>query len=106
MSSFFCRFYGGNLIYRGHFNASGDETAVKLAVQYGFGGGYTAWLNGAFLGSAQGNATVSVSENTWSIPDGTLRIGSDNVILVVQGQSSVVLYPNPAYRLTQIILGM
>lgn len=80
-----CRFYGGNLVYRGHFNASGEETAVQLAVQYGFAGGYTAWLNGVFLGSGQGNATVSLSENVWPIPNDTLRVGTDNVLLVVQG---------------------
>lgn len=79
-------FYGGNLVYRGHFNASGEETAVKLAVQYGFAGGYTAWLNGVFLGSGQGNSTVSLSDNSWPIPNGTLRVGADNVILVVQGR--------------------
>ncbi|KAG6833503.1 hypothetical protein H0H87_006075 [Tephrocybe sp. NHM501043] len=52
-------FYGGNLIWRGHFNASGLETAITTTVQYGFAGGYSAWLNGAFLGSSQGNATTT-----------------------------------------------
>ncbi|KAJ3852093.1 glycoside hydrolase family 35 protein [Lentinula lateritia] len=77
-------FYGGNIIFRGHFNATGDETAVNLTVQYGFAGGYSAWLNGAFLGSSQGNATVSLSTNVWPFPDGALKVGADNVLVVLQ----------------------
>ncbi|SJL04082.1 related to Probable beta-galactosidase C [Armillaria ostoyae] len=82
-------FYGGNLIFRGHFEASGDETTVKLAVQYGFAGGYTAWLNGVFLGSGQGNSTVSLSEDSWAIPANTLQVGKDNVLVVVQDHTGI-----------------
>ncbi|KAK0202519.1 glycoside hydrolase family 35 protein [Desarmillaria ectypa] len=82
-------FYGGNLIFRGHFEASGDETTVKLAVQYGFAGGYSAWLNGVFLGSGQGNLSVSLSENSWAIPENTLRVGTDNVLVVVQDHTGI-----------------
>ncbi|KAJ4474972.1 glycoside hydrolase family 35 protein [Lentinula aciculospora] len=77
-------FYGGNLIFRGRFNATGSETAVNLTVQYGFAGGYSAWLNGVFLGSSQGNATVSLSTNVWTFPDGVLEKGAENVLVVLQ----------------------
>ncbi|TFK39704.1 glycoside hydrolase family 35 protein [Crucibulum laeve] len=77
-------FYGGNLIFRGHFTASGQETAIITTVQYGFAGGYSAWLNGVFLGSSQGNSTVSMTTDTWTIPTNTLHVGSDNVFVVVQ----------------------
>ncbi|KAJ6619548.1 glycoside hydrolase family 35 protein [Mycena sp. CBHHK59/15] len=82
-------FYGGNLIFRGRFNASGEETAVNLTVQYGFAGGYTAWLNGVFLGSSQGSATVSLSTNSWNIPSGTLRVGQPNVLVVLQDHMGI-----------------
>ncbi|KAG9123890.1 hypothetical protein FRC07_013609 [Ceratobasidium sp. 392] len=39
-------FSGGNLIWRGHFNASGAETAFNLTVQGGFAFGFSAWFNG------------------------------------------------------------
>ncbi|KAE9405356.1 glycoside hydrolase family 35 protein [Gymnopus androsaceus JB14] len=77
-------FYGGNLIFRGRFNATGEETAVNLTVQYGFAGGYSAWLNGIFLGSSQGNSTVSLSTNVWTFPDGALIAGAENVVVVIQ----------------------
>ncbi|TRM69220.1 glycoside hydrolase family 35 protein [Schizophyllum amplum] len=82
-------FYGGNLLFRGHFDATGDETAVALTVQGGFAFGYTTWLNGVFLGSGQGNTTVSDSEDTWSIPDNTLRVGEDNVLVVLQDHMGI-----------------
>ncbi|KAF9269213.1 glycoside hydrolase family 35 protein [Marasmius fiardii PR-910] len=82
-------FYGGNLIFRGRFNASGSETAVNLTVQYGFAGGYSAWLNGVFLGSAQGSSTVSSSTNVWTFPSGSLKAGGENVIVVVQDHTGI-----------------
>ncbi|KAJ3482157.1 hypothetical protein NLI96_g7176 [Meripilus lineatus] len=77
-------FYGGNLIFRGHFNASGEETAFLLTVQGGFVFGYSAFLNGVFLGSNQGSPTVSLTSDSWTVPNGTLRIGQDNVLTVIQ----------------------
>ncbi|GLB41894.1 putative beta-galactosidase, domain 3 [Lyophyllum shimeji] len=55
-------FYGGNLIFRGHFTASGQETTVTTTVQYGFAG----------------------------VPANTLRIGSDNVFVIVQDHMGIV----------------
>jgi hypothetical protein len=83
-------FYGGHLIWRGRFNASGEETAVNLTVQYGFAGGYSTWLNGVFLGSSQGNATISLSTDSWPIPSGTLRVGQTNVLIVFQDHMGIV----------------
>lgn len=79
-------FYGGNLIFRGHFTATGKETAITTTVQYGFAGGYSAWLNGAFLGSSQGSPTVSMTTNTWTVPANNLRVGEDNVFVIIQGK--------------------
>ncbi|CAK5268305.1 unnamed protein product [Mycena citricolor] len=77
-------FYGGNLIFRGRFQATGQETAVNLTVMYGFAGGYSAWLNGIFLGSSQGNATVSSSSDVWVFPSGAVKAGKTNVLVVLQ----------------------
>ncbi|THV02456.1 glycoside hydrolase family 35 protein [Dendrothele bispora CBS 962.96] len=77
-------FYGGNLIFRGRFDATGDETGVNLTVQYGFAGGYSAFLNGVFLGSGQGNSTISLSTDVWMFPDGALRAAEENVLVVIQ----------------------
>ncbi|KAF8202416.1 glycoside hydrolase family 35 protein [Pholiota molesta] len=81
-------FYGGNLIFRGHFNASGLETAIVTTVQSGFAGGYSAWLNGVFLGSSQGTPTISLTTDTWNITSGMLRVRSNNVFVILQGNLS------------------
>ncbi|KAF8892186.1 glycosyl hydrolases family 35-domain-containing protein [Infundibulicybe gibba] len=83
-------FYGGNLIFRGHFNATGQETAITTTVQYGFAGGYSAWFNGVFLGSSQGSPTVSMTTDTWKIPSGSLRTGKDNVFVIIQDHMGIV----------------
>ncbi|KAJ7505516.1 glycoside hydrolase family 35 protein [Mycena galericulata] len=83
-------FYGGNLIFRGRFNASGEETAVNLTVQYGFAGGYSVWLNAIFLGSSQGNSTISLSSDSWAIPNGTLKVNETNVLVVFQDHMGLV----------------
>lgn len=79
-------FYGGYLLFRGHFNATGSETAVSLTVQGGFAFGYSAFLNGVFLGSNQGTATISQTSDTWTFPAGALKAGEDNVVVVLQGK--------------------
>ncbi|KAF8159357.1 glycoside hydrolase family 35 protein [Crassisporium funariophilum] len=83
-------FYGGNLIFRGHFIATGKETAVVTTVQSGFAGGYSAWLNGVFLGSSQGTPTISMTTDTWNIGASALRIGSDNVFVILQDHMGIV----------------
>lgn len=74
------------MIFRGYFNASGEETAIDLTVQGGFAFGYSAFLNGVFLGSNQGNATVSLTTDSLPIPAGSLRVAQDNVLTVIQGE--------------------
>ncbi|KAF5386932.1 hypothetical protein D9615_001717 [Tricholomella constricta] len=83
-------FYGGNLIFRGHFTASGQEKAITVTVQYGFAGGYSAWLNGVFLGSSQGTATISLTTDKWLVPANTLRVGSNNVFVIIQDHMGIV----------------
>jgi hypothetical protein len=81
------RFYGGNLVFRGHFTATGEETGFNLTVQGGLAFAYSVFLNGMFLGSNEGSSTVSMTSATWNIPQNTLRIGKDNVLTLVQGSS-------------------
>jgi hypothetical protein len=81
----FPSFFGGNLIFRGHFNATGKETGFNLTVQGGFDFGYTVFLNGVFLGSNQGNATIGLTTDIWTIPNNTLKVSQDNVLTIIQG---------------------
>ncbi|GJJ13402.1 hypothetical protein Clacol_007656 [Clathrus columnatus] len=83
-------FFGGNLIFRGHFNASGEETGVTLTVQGGVAFGYSTYLNGDFLGSYVGDPSTSVITNTWNISRDSLLPGEDNILTVFQEISILV----------------
>lgn len=56
----------------------------------GFGFGYGAWLNGVHLGGGQGNLSVSQTTNLLSIPEGALKVGEDNVLVVLQDHAGCV----------------
>jgi hypothetical protein len=45
-------FHHGDVWYRAHFRAHGNETRVRLSAIAGRAGIYSAWLNGQFLGSS------------------------------------------------------
>ncbi|TDL19485.1 glycoside hydrolase family 35 protein [Rickenella mellea] len=74
-------FHQGNLIYRGHF--TGHATGVTLTMQGGAFFGYSAFLNGKFLGSSTGSSSDQAT-NTWNFPatntgDNVLTIVNDNM---------------------------
>ncbi|KAI0339557.1 glycoside hydrolase family 35 protein [Trametopsis cervina] len=83
-------FYGGNLIFRGHFIATGAETAINLTVQGGFAFAYSVFLNGAFLGSSEGSPSISMTSDIWTIPSGILAVEVDNVLTVIQDHMGLV----------------
>jgi beta-galactosidase GanA len=74
--------YGHGFVwYRGHFTATGSETAVTLTAD-GIAptGAYSVWLNGAFLGSG---AAAGAQTQTFTFPAGLVVAGKDNVIAVL-----------------------
>jgi Beta-galactosidase jelly roll domain/Beta-galactosidase, domain 2/Beta-galactosidase, domain 3/NPCBM-associated, NEW3 domain of alpha-galactosidase len=70
-------FHHGNVWYRGHFTASGNETGIVIDGEGGGSGIYSVWLNGALI------ATDPSGSNTFAFPPGVLRAGQDNVIAVL-----------------------
>ncbi len=60
-------FHYGFVWYRGHFTATGSETALTIDGEGGGNGMYSVWLNGAFLGS------YSSGSHTISVPAGSLK---------------------------------
>ncbi|CCO32169.1 hypothetical protein BN14_06223 [Rhizoctonia solani AG-1 IB] len=77
-------FHLGNILWRGRFN--GKATAAQLDVQGGTSSGWSAWLNGDYIGSFPGDP-VSVRGNlTLSFSNATVLDG-ENVLLVLQDHS-------------------
>lgn len=83
-SSLYSSDYGyhtGNLIYRGHFVASGSESSLYLETQGGSAFGMSAWLNGTYLGSWAGYDAGINGNNTFTIPN--LVAGRSYVITIL-----------------------
>ncbi len=78
-------FHTGFVWYRGHFTATGSETAINLTAGGGTHGAFSVWLNGAFLGSdTAGGDEIQMS---FPFPAGALRPGQDNVVAVLTQSS-------------------
>ena len=76
-------YHTGNILWRGHFNASSAETAFKVKVMGGAAFGYSVWLDATFIGSWEGNAVRSDYEGTFKFPT-KLTSGSTHIITILQ----------------------
>ncbi|KAH7318895.1 glycoside hydrolase superfamily [Rhizoctonia solani] len=78
-------FYHGHVVYRGRFE--GNATGVRLFAQGGYNFGFSAFLNGQFLGSGQGRSAndpaggLDLVNATYTFP--TDLVGKENVVTVV-----------------------
>ena len=72
-------FHNSFHLFRGYFE--GAATGVDLSLQGGLAFGWTAWLNGQFIGSYFGNSTVGTGNMTLSFSNATLHSSGQNVLL-------------------------
>lgn len=61
-------YHYGNLIYRGHFVASGNESSIYIQSEGGYAFGVSAWLNSTFIGSFLGYDAASLANTTFTFP--------------------------------------
>lgn len=73
-------FHTGDLLWRGHF--TGNATGAFINVIGGTGHGWSAWLNGVFLGSQFGDTTLTQTNLTLLF--GNASIARENVLLILQ----------------------
>ncbi|KAF3934632.1 Beta-galactosidase [Dactylellina cionopaga] len=76
------KYYVGNLIYRGYFGAPSAAFA-NITVQGGISAGWSAWLNGKFIGGFNGNSTVITSTVHLDFSSAKLNTGKPNVLTIV-----------------------
>ena len=77
-------FHTGVILFRGRFNDI-DVTAVNLTVQGGTAFGWSAYVNGEFIGADPGNTTATKSSRVIAFSNATL--GENNVLTVVMDHS-------------------
>lgn len=75
-------FHNSFHLFRATFE--GAATAVEVSVQGGMAFGWSAWLNGAFLGSYLGNSSVGTGNMTLSFANTTVHTNGTNVLLITQ----------------------
>jgi hypothetical protein len=75
-------FHTGNILWRGHFTATGAESAFDVTVSGGAAFGFSVWLDGTFIGSWEGDSPTSEATKTFSFAK--LTKGGKHVITVLQ----------------------
>ena len=76
-------FHYGDVWYRGHFTATGDEQGISLKAGTGKAGAWAVWLNGTYLGTVRTSSAVQESLKDIQFPAGLVKPGADNVLSVV-----------------------
>lgn len=109
------KFHVGNLLWRARFpspaNVSSIPTGVYLSVSGGTSHGWSAYLNGVFIGSWLGTTKISLSNGTLSFANATLSpSGQDNVLFVIQDhmghdESAAATNPRGIYNATLLGTG-
>lgn len=79
-------YQAGNILWRGHFNASEDEmpSGAYLRVIGGLASGFSVYINGEFLGSWLGSMANKTGELEVSFQNATLKTNDANVLFVIQ----------------------
>lgn len=77
-------FNTGVLLFRGHFTANGDESALFLETQGGSAFGTSVWINSDYAGSFTGYDAATNGNKTYTLPN--LKSGRNYVITVVVDQ--------------------
>ncbi|KAH6908431.1 glycoside hydrolase family 35 protein [Coprinopsis sp. MPI-PUGE-AT-0042] len=82
------------VLWRGHFQATGQEKSVNLTINGGTAFAASVWLNDAFLGTSFGNSTnnrniIEERDKKFVFPEGALVPDADNVITVVQDNTGL-----------------
>jgi beta-galactosidase len=80
-------FNTGNLLYRGHFVANGNEKSFYVETIGGSGFGSSVWLNGTLLGSWTGSADNASAASTYTLP--TLKAGSSYTLTILTANTGL-----------------
>ncbi|RDX44130.1 hypothetical protein OH76DRAFT_1409386 [Lentinus brumalis] len=71
-----------NVIWRGHFEATGSETAVNLTIYGGEFFAASVWINDQFAGTVY--SRDEGANQLFTFPEGSVVAGQDNVVTVLQ----------------------
>ncbi|KAK7688664.1 hypothetical protein QCA50_008202 [Cerrena zonata] len=81
-------FCENTVLYRAHFNGTGSETSANLSITGGLAFAASVWINDKFINTTFGGSN-SQTDAVYTFPDGSVRIGEDNVLTVVMDNMGV-----------------
>ncbi|KAH8693577.1 putative beta-galactosidase [Talaromyces proteolyticus] len=70
-------YHAGPKVYRGHFS-NVNATGVNVTVQNGVAAGWSAWLNGKYIGGSPGNASLAATSDLLEFNSSALKTQSDD----------------------------
>ncbi|EPS37421.1 hypothetical protein H072_8897 [Dactylellina haptotyla CBS 200.50] len=76
-------YHSGNLIWRGHFKATGGENEFWLDIQGGRAFGYSVWDSGVYVGFWEGDVTTSRHTSNFRLP-ATWKGGEKHTLTILQ----------------------
>jgi len=109
-------YHSGSVWYRGHFTGTGAETSVALNAITGKRGIYLVWLNGRYLGSANGGTQADsdppINPNpgpgNFAIPAGLIQPGQSATLSVLvenMGQNDDWIADDTRFRQPRGLVG-
>lgn len=76
-------YHAGPKVYRGRFGST-NATGVNITAQNGYAAGWSAWLNGVYVGGVTGNASIEATSAVLAFNSSILKQnGTDNVLTVL-----------------------
>ncbi|KAI1760360.1 glycoside hydrolase family 35 protein [Hypoxylon sp. FL1150] len=90
-------YHTGVLVYRGHFNASGDETSFSLWTQGGLGFGSSIWIDSLWVSSFLGSGSAADYQGKYNVSDFNPEPGTPHVITVVVDNTGLDENYDPGY---------
>lgn len=90
-------FHTGVLVYRGHFNATGNENSLSLWTQGGLGFGSSVWIDDKLVSSFLGNGSAAYYQGKYSLNGIDLEAGTLHVITVVVDNTGLDENYDPGY---------
>ncbi|KAI0738818.1 glycoside hydrolase superfamily [Daedaleopsis nitida] len=77
-------FCENNILWRGHFNATGAETAANLSINGGTAFAASVWINDVFIDTISAVTAAGDANALFPFPKGAVQPGQDNVLTVLQ----------------------
>ena len=72
-----------NILFRGHFDATGEETAANLSINGGTAFAASVRINVAFIGTIGTVADDGDANGLFTFPEGSVKAGVENVLTVL-----------------------